>query len=252
MSREPWTLLRQRCLPYLLGGIARGTILLVSSVGAFGHAAAQDLPPPWTHQPINASKPSTQYTFDVKPDQSAAAPVLHASAHRAASLAAQFTQIDLKLTPWIRWRWQILKQPTQPDITAAAREDAAARLIFFFDGDVSRLPWSDRLVMAAAKRLGSRALPYATLMYVSAPGVAEGAVVANPYTRRIQMLVVDGSFDGNGSAWREFSRDLASDYHRVFGAPPGKLLGWAFMTDSDNTRSQAKALFEPVRWSPTP
>lgn len=231
---------------------AVGLLCLLSCTVGLAPARADNLPAPWTHLPINASKPRTEYSMDAGPDRPADASLVHARSRRSASVVAQTAQIDLRLRPWVHWRWQIRQQPDQADIALAAREDAAARLIFFFDGDEARLPWGDRMVMAAARRLGSRPLPYATLMYVSAPGRSEGEVIANPYTRRIQMMVVDGSADGGGTRWRHFSRDLQADYLRVFGAPPGRLLGWGFMTDSDNTRSQAEALYEPVRWSSGP
>ena len=79
-------------------------------------------------------------------------PLLHARAQRSASLVVQRTPVDLNLHPWVHWRWQIRAQPQQPDIAVAAREDAAARLVFFFDGDHTQLPWTDRVVLAAARR----------------------------------------------------------------------------------------------------
>jgi hypothetical protein len=167
-------------------------------------------------------------------------------------MAVQGTNVDIASDPVVNWHWLIRTQPDQPDIASAAREDAAARLVFFFDGDRDRLPWTDRVVMAAADRLGSRALPFATLMYVSAPGRRVGEVLPNPYTRRIRMVVVDTSEATGHPTWREFRRNLRDDYRRAFGDEPGRLLGWGVMTDSDNTRSRAEAVYGPVRFSPPP
>lgn len=214
--------------------------------------ALDTLPLPWLHVPLNASKPRTQYTVRPAHDAPAVDDVLHAQADGAASVAVQRAEIDLSTHPFVTWRWLIHTQPDQPDIALAEREDAAARLLFFFDGDRSRLAWRDRLVMAAADRLGSRPLPFATLMYVSAPGRPVGQVLSNPYTRRIRMLVVDASQPMPSPVWREFGRNLREDYRRAFGEDPGRLIGWGLMTDSDNTRSRAETFYGPLRFRPAP
>jgi hypothetical protein len=46
--------------------------------------------------------------------------------------------------------------------------------------------------------------------------------------------------------WLSYERDVAADYRRVFGEEPGRLIGLAIMTDSDNTGTQAQALYRDV------
>lgn len=217
-----------------------------------GAAFGDPLPAPWMHVPINADKRPTQYRLDSEPPSAEGATLLHARARSSASLAVQPAPFELSAVPVVSWRWKILAHPDQPDPTLASNEDAAARLVFFFDGERARLPLVDRLVMTVAGKLGTRQLPYATLMYVSAPGRTEGDTVANPYTRRIQMIVVDGSPATAAAHWREFRRNLRDDYRRAFKEEPGRLIGWGLMTDSDNTRSAAEAVYGPVRFEPAP
>jgi hypothetical protein len=50
--------------------------------------------------------------------------------------------------------------------------------------------------------------------------------------------------------WRDYERDIRADYLRVFGEPPGALVGVAIMTDSDNTRSSAQAWYGPLTLKP--
>jgi hypothetical protein len=220
--------------------------------------AGRSLPAPWQHAPLNASKPQTQYVPVSTPlpapgdDGATTEPAIHATASSSASVAVRPAGVDLTTHPIVAWRWLVRQQPDAPDLTTSAREDAAARLVFFFDGDRSRLPWTDRLVMAAADRLGSRPLPFATLMYVSAPGQSTGQLFSNPYTRRIRMLVVDGDPGDDKAVWRSFRRNLREDFRRAFGEEPGRLLGWGLMTDSDNTRSRAEAVYGPVRFERLP
>jgi len=73
-----------------------------------------------------------------------------------------------------------------------------------------------------------------------------GTVITNPRTDRIRKLVVE-SGAGHLNQWLEYERDIRADYERAFGEAPGALVGIAIMTDTDNTRSTAKAWYGPVR-----
>ena len=246
---------RRRTPAQRRGPLRRGAALTVVFLACTlpSIATPDPLPSPWQHVPLNASKPRTQYGLGALQGWStAAADVLSARSDGAASMAIQAASVDLGIAPVVTWRWLIHTQPDTPDIATAAREDAAARVIFFFDGDRKRLPWTDRVVMAAADSLGSRPMPYATLMYVCAPGRTVDEILPNPYTRRIRMIVVDPSDPAGLPAWREFRRNLRDDYRRAFGEEPGPVLGWGVMTDSDNTRSRAEASYAAFRFLPAP
>jgi hypothetical protein len=91
------------------------------------------------------------------------------------------------------------------------KEDAPARLVFFFDGQSSNLSIGDRAEMVAASAAGDK-LPYATLMYIWTNSAPVGTVIPNPHTSRVQMIVV-GSEPGK---WQNLRRNVASDFERVF------------------------------------
>ncbi|MDC8773012.1 DUF3047 domain-containing protein [Roseateles albus] len=218
---------------------AQGTAIAENPQGA-------DAKDEWTHVPINDRKPRTQYEFDRDDGQAA----IRARAERSASLLMKpASGIELARTPLVAWRWLVLQSPQEADIADAGREDAAARLVFVFDGDRSRLPWTDRAVMAAADRLGSRPMPFATLMYVTSSLYPVGSVLPNPYTRRVRMLVVDAQKSNTPASWQSFRRDLVADYTQAFGEAPGPLIAWGLMSDSDNTGGRAEAVYAPVRFS---
>ena len=61
----------------------------------------------------------------------------------------------------------------------------------------------------------------------------------------IRKIVID-SGTGQLRRWRDHRRDLAADFRLAFGEEPGPLVSVAFMTDSDNTRSQARAWYGAV------
>lgn len=101
--------------------------------------------------------------------------------------------------------------------------------------------------MALARSMSGRDLPYATLMYVASEQAAVGTLVANPCTRRVQMIVASKSASGG---WHALRRDLARDFQRVFGEPPGRPLAYGVMTDSDDTGSRASARYGSIRFLP--
>jgi hypothetical protein len=86
-------------------------------------------------------------------------------------------------------------------------------------------------------------------MYVWGNERAPGTVVHSPRTDRIRRIVVESGPSGLDQ-WRDYERDIRADYLRAFGEPPGALVGLAIMTDSDNTRSKARAWYGPVRLLP--
>lgn len=173
---------------------------------------------------------------------------IEARADRSASLFLHPTSLDLGPGATLSWRWHLQRHPNQPDLTAADSEDAAARVVLCFDGDRKRLPRAERLTLAMADRLSGRATPFATLMYVAAPGLPLGTLVPNPYTRRIQMIVVDAEPADARAGWRSFRRDVVADYRRAWGEAPGRLSAYGVMTDSDNTRSRAEAVYADLRF----
>ena len=74
-----------------------------------------------------------------------------------------------------------------------------------------------------------------------------GSVVTNARSDRIRKIVVD-SGPGQLRRWREHRRNLVADYRLAFGEEPGPLQSIALMTDSDNTRSQARTWYGPVEF----
>jgi hypothetical protein len=74
-----------------------------------------------------------------------------------------------------------------------------------------------------------------------------GTVVVNPRSDRIRSIVVD-SGPGELRRWRDHRRDLAADFRHAFAEEPGPLTSVALMTDSDNTRSQARAWYGAIEF----
>ena len=70
------------------------------------------------------------------------------------------------------------------------------------------------------------------------------ASVLGVTTPAVRKMVLDSGADSLRQ-WRTHRRDVAADFRAVFGEEPGRLAAVAVMTDSDNTRSRAKAWYQP-------
>jgi hypothetical protein len=60
------------------------------------------------------------------------------------------------------------------------------------------------------------------------------------------MIVVESGPGGLGG-WRDYRRNLVEDYRRAFGGEPGRIVGMALMTDTDNTGASAEGLYGAIR-----
>lgn len=199
------------------------------------------LPAGWQRVPFNDRKVPTRYALV----EDGGRAVLEADARGSVSLVMRASAIDPVSTPIVRWRWRVLEAPDGADNAIAAREDAAARLLFAFDGDRSKLAWPDRATMRLARSLSGRDMPYATLMYIASDAAPVGTVILNPHTGRVAMRVASPARGADGR-WLSLSADLERDYREVFGEAPGRVVAWGVMSDADNTGGQARARYGDV------
>ena len=198
---------------------------------------------PWKSVPIAIGKRLTHY--DLVDDHGTV--VLHAVADNAASALGHTTDLDVRATPFVEWRWKIAGLIRDADPHIGSREDAPARVVFEFDGDKHKLSLLERGLYKVAERVAGRELPYATLMYIWANDVQVGTVVPNPHTRRVQMVVAASGAAGVGQ-WQMLTRNVVADFRRAFGEEPGRLKLVAVLTDTDNTDGHAEAWYGDLRF----
>jgi hypothetical protein len=177
--------------------------------------------------------------------------VLEADARASVSMLMRVAGIDAGRSPVVSWRWKVLAAPPGADNAVASREDAAAPLLFAFDGDRSKLAWTDRAAMKLARSLSGRDMPYATLMYVASDAAPVGTVVPNPHSSRVRMIVASPAAGAQGQ-WQSLSRDLYRDVLAAFDEAPGRLLAWGMMSDADNTGGEALARYGDVSFGARP
>jgi hypothetical protein len=200
----------------------------------------------WEAVKVSDKKKPTLYVLEKEGGRQ----VLHATSVASASSLMRPAAFDLRERPLLSWSWKISRLIATADNTRAHREDAPARLILVFDGDISKLPVRDRASIEIVGRVSGRTLPYATLMYIWANRGQVDSVIPNPYTRRVQMVVVStGAGAGGVGQWQKLRRDVLADYRSVFKEEPGKLVAYGIMTDTDNTGESAEAWYADIQFA---
>lgn len=199
------------------------------------------LPDGWQNRPVVVGKKLTRYALVA--DQGTT--VLQADASGAASGLVHEGDFDLSKTPVAIWRWKVAAPIPHADNSVGDLEDAPARLVFFFDGQTANLSIGERAEMFVADAAGDR-LPYATLMYIWTNSAPVGTVIPNPHTSRVQMIVVGNDV----GKWQSLRRNVISDFTKVFHEKPGRLTGYGFLTDTDNTGATARAWYGDLRFEP--
>jgi hypothetical protein len=168
---------------------------------------------------------------------------------------------DLKDAPPARlqWRWR-LDQPLNggkapPDLTTKAGDDAALKVCVMFDHPLERVPFVERTVLRVARSVSGEPLPAATLCYVWDSAAPAGLKGANPYTRRVRYISLQGQASPVAK-WVNESRDLALDFRTLFadelpaGASPPRMSTVLIGADSDNTASNSLGWVADLQLAP--
>jgi hypothetical protein len=223
-------------------------VTLCTAVLLAACASPRLAPPPtaqgWQPLPLPGKK-STLYNWTEKDGR----PALEAASDRSASIWRKRMEPALAAVGEVSFSWWAQGLIPDASVSDIDREDAVARVIFGFGGDVDRLPLRTRMKFELAQALTGEAPPYATLMYVWDSKLPVGTVVINPRSDRIRKIVVD-SGPAELRRWRDHRRNLAADFRLAFGEEPGPLTSMAVMTDSDNNRASARTWYGVVDLKP--
>ena len=169
----------------------------------------------------------------------------------AANSKTSASGLAVKLRPrsaqnlWLQWEWKAVGAIPQADNADSQHDDAPLRILVAFDGNKSKLPLKEKLTFEMASLISGQEMPYATVMYIWSGKNSVNTVLNNAHTSRVKMIVVDSGWDGLGE-WRKHERDLAVDYKLAYGETPGNVIGIALLTDTDNTKSETRALYGDI------
>ena len=210
--------------------------------------ARNGMPNGWNFYRIAPYKKNTVYRLENYQGRT----VLSANSKTSASGLA----VKLRPRPannlWLQWEWKALSAIPEADNVERYHDDAPLRILVAFDGNKSKLPLKEKLNFEMANLISGQEMPYATLMYIWSGKSPVDTIINNAHTSRIKMIVVDSGWDNLGD-WHKHQRDLAADYKRAYGETPGEVIGIALLTDTDNTKSETRAIYgdiELIRKSP--
>jgi hypothetical protein len=223
------------------GSLALAALLAVGCTTPAPPSSGADI---WQHMPL-PGKRATTYTFGKHEGRAA----WRADSDASASLLRRQVQVTVTERTTVEFAWWVPALIPSADLRHAETADSPVRLVFAFDGDVSKLPLRDRMQFQAVEALTGERPPYATLMYVWDNHAAAETILRGPRSERVKKLVLERGAT-HLRQWRGHKRHLKADFVRAFGEEPGKLVAIALLTDSDNTRSKAQAWYGAVVLQP--
>lgn len=201
------------------------------------------VPAGWQPWIITRAKKPTEYNMVRDPVTGQV--VLHAVADASASGLMQPLSVDPSEFPIIAWNWRVMDLIVGADNQDRYSEDSPVRLMLFFNGDKSSLPFREQMLMETASLLTGQQVPFSTLMYVWENRFPKGTLLPNSHSQQVKLFVAGSGRDRLGN-WQAFERDFVKDYRRAFGRDPGRLIGIGIMTDSDNTGESIEAFYGDI------
>lgn len=160
----------------------------------------------------------------------------------------------------LQWRWrldQALSGGQRPaDLRRKDGDDAALKVCVMFDHPLDRVPFGERTLLRVARSVTGENLPAATVCYLWDPLQAKNTTAANPYSRRVRYVVVQGA-GAPTQRWLSESRDVTQDFVTLFGneLPAGStrtevppVMAVVIGADSDNTQSRSIGWVAQVQW----
>ena len=169
-----------------------------------------------------------------------------ADAHSAVSMLRQSVHVPPDQLGALTFSWHVPALIDGADMGLRDADDSPVRVVLAFEGDRSQFSARNAMLNELSRALTGEEMPYATLMYVWCNHRPVGSVIANPRTDRIQKIVVE-SGPRQLMRWQDYERNIRADFEKAFGEPPGALVAIGLMTDSDNTRSSARAWYGDVQ-----
>lgn len=139
--------------------------------------------------------------------------------------------VDVREHPILTWTWKVTRLPTGGDVREAERDDQAAQVYVMFP----RWP---------SPRTSSHVIGY--VWDTRAP---EGTMLVHRRAANVRIVVVR-SGAGQLDTWVREQRNVAEDHQALFGSSPPRVGRVALMIDTNDTRSEAEALFGDLTFGP--
>lgn len=171
---------------------------------------------------------------------------MQANANSSASVLRRKVQVAPTDLGTVRFSWKVPDLIATADMSQRDFDDSPVRVVLAFEGDRSQFSAKNALMNELSRAITGEEMPYAVMMYVWSKQRPLGAVINSPRTDRIRKLVVETGTT-NLNRWQDYERDIAADFKKLYGEPPGALIGMGIMTDTDNTHTTAQAWYGPLQ-----
>lgn len=253
MKRFP--LLPSAGLALLLGVLSTTAALAQTQtkaieLAAFSSASSDQPPAPWRVVGVPGGKiPLTTYAMaDMDGRKVLRVEAIKSYGNLVHPLAGSVPDAGSRL----RWRWRLDEPLRGADLRRREGDDSPLKVCALFDMPLDKLGLIERNLLRLARGATGEKLPSATLCYVWDNALAPGTLLANAYTARVRIIVVNSGEQRLGQ-WINHERDLAADFKRAFGEesdtlPPMQavLVGG----DADNTGGHSLGWVGDVTLSP--
>ena len=211
-------------------------------VGIFSQAQpGTTFPPDW--EPLTFEKIPTHTRYELIQDKDQV--VVKAVSQQSSSGMTREITIDPEEYPVVQWRWKVENVLKNGNVKKKSGDDYPARLYITFEYDSSNVSFFDKAKYETAKFLYGQYPPIAAINYIWANTSPVGTMVPNPFTDRVNMIVIE-SGETRLNEWITEERNVYEDYKKAFGENPPKISGVAIMTDTDNTKESAIAYFGDI------
>jgi DUF3047 family protein len=187
---------------------------------------SRGIPPGWRKYETRGGHPN--YDFTLVDDRGRRALDLKSAGDH--STIAKEVFIDLDATPIVEWEWKVISQPVAADLRRAATSDATGHLF---------LIWPRFPELLRSRLIG----------YVWDPTLPVGSIVRSQKTSLATFVVVRSGGQGMGE-WAEQQRDIVADYRAIFAESVSDLRGVALSIDTNDTHSNAEAMFGRIAFNP--
>ena len=198
----------------------------------------------WHHFKLPGKKPS-EFEYARLDGRDA----MRVRSHSAASMLRLPMHVASADLGNLRFSWHVPQLISQADLALREADDSPVRIVLAFEGDRAKFSAKNAMLNELTRAITGEEMPYATLMYVWSNERPVGTLIHNARTDRVRKLVVQ-SGPVQLNQWLEYERDIRADYEQAFGETPGALVGIAIMTDTDNTQSETKAWYGPLKFAP--
>ena len=194
----------------------------------------------WTHYKLPGKTPSL-FDYELEDGRDAIA----AKAQSSASMLRQVMRVEPAALGHIKFSWKLPDLIRYADMSIREFDDSPVRVVLAFEGDRSKFSGKNAMLSELAHALTGEPMPYATLMYVWCNDCNPEEIIINPHTDRIRKLPLE-SGPGKLNRWMDYERAVRDDFVKAFGEEPGILTSVSIMTDTDNTKSAARAWYGTV------